>query len=253
MEHRRRREAAARRHRLETVLQATDCRLSLVPAAAWLSQHGISLPACNPRLGYSVTQVFSNFYPERLGKVFCVNHSGLFHGVWCAIQRFLHPATAAKMKMLRGKSKIRDTFEAWFPADLADWLLEEMRLNRSRKHLPRQRQFWRGSAPGEAPDEHDPRGCAEYVAKYVEAAHPSGHLPHPNIVAHREGRLQQPAAAPPPMPSSSSAASLQSAASGAAADFDDEEQLELNGAAAAAALEIPEEFAIPEGAEVMTN
>ena len=38
----------------------------------------MTLPSCNPKLGYSVTQIMSTHYPERLGLAICVNHSPVF-------------------------------------------------------------------------------------------------------------------------------------------------------------------------------
>lgn len=151
---------------------------------------GISLPAYNPRLGYGATQLLSDHYPERLGMVICINHNTVFHGVWKAIKIFLHPNTIAKMKLVRSKRKMRDIFEALFPAELADWLLTEIKLNKAKRLSPQQRQFWRPPPYKEA---HDPRGCPSYIRDYIEpylskVDQQDVHRPHPNIIDYMRGQ-----------------------------------------------------------------
>ncbi|XP_076470077.1 uncharacterized protein LOC143300353 [Babylonia areolata] len=133
---------------------------------------GMTLGACNPKLGYSVSNVLANHYPERLGLVVCVNHSPVFHGVWKAMKQFLHPNTAAKLRMARTKAKMSELFSQLFSPELTAWLMEEIALNKQ-KPLPRpQLEFW--NPPPASPRDgggkaHDPRGCRSYVEKYVEA------------------------------------------------------------------------------------
>ena len=52
----------------------------------YINVAGMSINSCNPRLGYGVTQVMSNHYPERLGLVIILNHSPVFQGVLRAIK-----------------------------------------------------------------------------------------------------------------------------------------------------------------------
>ena len=52
----------------------------------FLFSSGMSLPSCNPKLGYGISQIFSNYYPERLGMIICLHHNPIFHGVWNAIK-----------------------------------------------------------------------------------------------------------------------------------------------------------------------
>lgn len=173
----------------------------------------MTLSSCNPKLGNGVTNVLSSHYPERLGLVVCLNHSPVFHGVWKAIKQFLHPQTAAKVKLVRSKAKMTELFSQLFDAALSSWLQEEITLNKQ-KPLPRaQVEFW--NPPPSGSETHDPRGCPAYVRQYVETfresrrsnhdtqpsdkvtppgdrATPLGvvrvHKPHPNIVDHLSGR-----------------------------------------------------------------
>lgn len=161
---------------------------------------GLSLPLCNPRLGYGVTQVMSNHYPERLGMVICLNHSPVFQGVWRAIKAFLHPTTVAKMLLLRSRSKIQNTFSKYFSEELTKWLLEEIKLNKQKPFPVSQRTFWTGPETG---DSHDPRGCPSYVKNFVEpyseksfAAIRGLHKPHPTVMDSVRDVLQSEDLAP---------------------------------------------------------
>lgn len=151
----------------------------------------MSLPACNPKIGYGLTQVFANFYPERLGLVICLHHNPIFHGVWNAIKVFLHENTVAKMHLLRSKKKIAEEFSRLFSPELRDWLFEEMKFNKIKPLPMSQRTFWK--APSN-PKDHDPRGCSSYVSEYiskylknVDKDPEKTHRPHPNIVDELKG------------------------------------------------------------------
>ena len=141
---------------------------------------GMTLPACNPRLGYGVTSALANYYPERLGLVICINHNPVFQGVWNAFKVFLHPNTVAKMQLLRKKSKYRAKFVELFDEDLSSWLIEEIRLNKQRPLAASQREFWKAPTPPPPPPAaktstrnesktiHDPRGCQSYVKRFID-------------------------------------------------------------------------------------
>uniref|UniRef100_A0A0B7AAM4 CRAL-TRIO domain-containing protein n=1 Tax=Arion vulgaris TaxID=1028688 RepID=A0A0B7AAM4_9EUPU len=102
---------------------------------------GMTLSACNPKLGYGTTNILANHYPERLGLVVCVNHSSLFHGVWKALKKLLSPGTVSKVKLVRSEAKIQQLFSNYFSLELANWLLEEITLNRQKPISIGQREF----------------------------------------------------------------------------------------------------------------
>jgi len=142
---------------------------------------GMTLAACNPRVGHGLTSAMGTYYPERLGLVVCIHHNPVFQGVWNAFKVFLDPNTAAKMQMMRKKTKFRDAFFRLFDEELATWLMDEVTLNKRRPMLVTQRQFWKGvdasntvppSSTSESVEtlanEHDPRGCPSYVRQYIE-------------------------------------------------------------------------------------
>lgn len=176
----------------------------------------MTLPSCNPKLGYGVTQVMSTHYPERLGLAISVNHSPVFQGIWNATKVFLCPKTAAKMTLPGNKRKIKETFDKYFSEELSDWLLTEIKLNKQEPLPQSQIRFW--EKPKQLGD-HDPRGCPSYVAKYIDSL-PRGHTsatsatcsrsrahkPHPNIVDGLHNRVGQ---VPPRTPDSASAGSRQ--------------------------------------------
>jgi len=141
----------------------------------------MTLTACNPRVGHGLSSAMGTYYPERLGLVICIHHNAVFQGVWNAFKIFLDPNTAAKMLMLRKKTKFREAFFRLFDEELANWLLDEVKLNKRRPMLASQRQFWKGVDSSNAPatrtandmiatlaNTHDPRGCQSYVQQYIE-------------------------------------------------------------------------------------
>ena len=147
---------------------------------------GMTLAACNPRVGHGLTSAMGTYYPERLALVICIHHNAVFQGVWNAFKIFLDPVTAAKMQMLRKKRKFREAFFRLFDEDLASWLMDEVKLNKRRPMLASQRQFWKGvdtsntatptttsrssttATIAELASRHDPRACPTYVRQYIE-------------------------------------------------------------------------------------
>jgi len=197
---------------------------------------GMTVPACNPKLGYGVTQVLSTHYPERLGMAICINHNPVFQGVWKAIKVFLHPATAAKLTMVRGKSKIREVFERHFNDELTTWLTDEIALNKQKHLAASQRTFW--AAP-EDKNAHDPRGTSSYITKYLlpykkDKSNLDQHRPHPNIIDDMTGMLGD---VKPPSPGETRAGA---SAENGCTDNDEEEVVET-----LADLDIAEEYSIP--------
>ena len=152
----------------------------------------MTLPLCNPKLGYGVTQNLADHYPERLGLVICLNHNAAFHAVWKAIKVFLHRNTASKVKLVRSLSKIKEVFQEHFSDELTNWLLEEIKLNKKGPLCDSQQKFW------ERPfkkDCHDPRGCPSYVSDFVESYFEKKetckqriHRPFPTIIDSLSGK-----------------------------------------------------------------
>lgn len=126
---------------------------------------GMTLSSCNPKLGYSMTNVVSNHYPERLGLMVFVNHNAVFQGVWKAIKAFMHPNTVAKVRMARNKAKVVEMFSQLFSAELSTWMQEEIALNKHKPLSRSQLEFWNPPQDGQV---HDPRGCQSYIQKYLD-------------------------------------------------------------------------------------
>ena len=202
----------------------------------------MTLHSCNPKLGYGVTQVLANHYPERLGMVLCINHSPVFHGVWKAIKVFLHQNTVAKMKLIRSKRKIAQTFSKYFSDELSEWLLAEIKANKQRPLPKSQACFWNGPSDNGS---HDPRGCQSYVAQFIETFPVNSrtpakrvHKPHPNIVDSLAGSVEVVEASPDEIRERKSAETEANTCS----DSDDEIPDDAND------LTISEEFQIPRDA-----
>jgi len=146
----------------------------------------MKLTSCNPKLAMAVEHVVSNHYPERLGAVIAVNHGTLFQTFWAAVRVFLHARTASKMKIHRHHNKIEEEFDELFPAELRDWIVEEIRLNKLHPVPDTQKRFW---SKGEG---HDPRGCASYVTQFLDSfsAEDNVYLPHQNILDSLTGNIR---------------------------------------------------------------
>ncbi|RUS80184.1 hypothetical protein EGW08_012041 [Elysia chlorotica] len=133
---------------------------------------GMTLNACNPKLGFGMSNILSNHYPERLGLVICVNHNAMFHGVWKALKKVVSPGTTAKVRLVRSVSKVQQVFSTFFSDELSNWLVNEIELNKQRPLPKSQLEFWRAppstafsALNGTQP--HDPRGCPTYIRDYV--------------------------------------------------------------------------------------
>ncbi|KAM7533654.1 hypothetical protein Aperf_G00000122501 [Anoplocephala perfoliata] len=146
---------------------------------------GMTLPCCNPYLGKQVMNVFSNYYPERLGKILVVNYMTIFQQVWYAVKQFLDPVTASKMTFIQ-PDKLKEELREICNESTADWLETEIQLNKNITEA--QLRFWEKPSGGV----HDPRGTDEYIKDYVECkAPPNGFEPHPNIVDIQKGTLEK--------------------------------------------------------------
>jgi len=180
------------------LIESAKASITRPGASAWvfvIDCSGMTLSACNPRLGRGVMDVMARHYPERLGMVVCLNHSPLFTTVWRTMRGLLTPTTASKVRMVTSDAKAAELFATFFPEDLAQWLTMEVTLNR-RSPLPQsQKEFW--NAP-EAPGAHDPRGCPSYIRDFVApfspglaaaAAAGGRHIPHPCIVTALRSRI----------------------------------------------------------------
>lgn len=142
---------------------------------------------CHPRMGYESAQIMSNHYPERLGLAICIGPGQIFKLAWKAIKSILPATTTSKICMVKDKTKMLQTFTTYFPNDLVDWLMTEVSFNRTNPSYVKSRPFW--LEPTNKEDEHDPRGVKVYTNEWIGINHPSGHLPHPNIVDSQFGIL----------------------------------------------------------------
>jgi len=140
---------------------------------------GFSIQACSPKLASACGGVCGNHYPERLGLFLAINPPQAFVIAWSALSKVIDPVTASKMMFVRGQ-KVEEALSKFFPADLAQWLREEIDANKQRP-LPEHQSrsgFWRPPPLGVP---HDPRGSPSYLSKYCSANASTGHSPHPNI------------------------------------------------------------------------
>lgn len=211
------------------------------------------MSACNPKLGYGVTQIMASHYPERLGMVICINHNPVFQGIWKAIKVFLHSNTISKMKLIRSKDKVIQTFQRYFPEELTTWLLDEISLNKRHPLPGPQATFWEKPAAISA---HDPRGCPSYVSRFIDAYEADkrrknspgqcNHRPHPNIVDFIQGTVKEVSLSPEELAEREAARSMGGKEQSSHLSAEDVEQTGID--IDAEEIEIGEAFRIPKGA-----
>lgn len=209
---------------------------------------GMTTTACHPRLGYECAQVLANHYPERLGTAFCVLPGAAFQAAWRAIRAFLPSITAAKVKLIKSKAKMRGVFEPIFSPATTDWLIEEISLNRRKTITDGQKRFWQAPEDRGGVIVHDPRGAVDYVTGWLHD-HPSGHRAHPNIVDLHEHCLQVNSCGQEREQNGNGKSGV---AKDNEADSEDEYAPELDeGAASSFLSSLPDEYQIPKNAQVL--
>ncbi|CAH8863787.1 unnamed protein product [Trichobilharzia szidati] len=205
--------------------------------------------SCQPRLGYECAKLMSNHYPERLGLALCIRPGPAFKVAWQAIKPFLPQTTVSKVCLIKNKSQMYSTFEQYFSPEMCKWLLDEVNFNRSIQSTSKYRPFWL-PPKDTAKDKHDPRGDEIYTRDWLVLNHPSGHLPHPNIVDYMLGGLNA-NSYEVKLPANEHGESIDTEFSG---DFDDADEDDANQEELAKKLaaKLPKEFMIPEDAEKLT-
>ena len=157
-----------------------------------------------------LVHIMSAHYPERLAYFLCVNAPGIFRFFYKALKPFVDPRTYEKVRWCAGEKEVASKAAELFPPGLARWLTEEVALNRTRTLPPSQVRYWEAPAND---GEHDARGEASYLARYVDEQHPCGHLPHQN---YARGPIPAQAAAAPDNGVAPDAAATPAAAAAAA-------------------------------------
>jgi hypothetical protein len=125
-------------------------------AALTLTQ---TMGSCNPRLAAATNRVMSRHYPERLGYALLLNAPWIFNATWIAMKGFLDAATVAKItfvkvvfycqcynfefkvckvicilsipSLTKKDSEMDNVFGERFPEELATWVSEEVRINKT--------------------------------------------------------------------------------------------------------------------------
>ncbi|KAK4468741.1 hypothetical protein MN116_007917 [Schistosoma mekongi] len=206
--------------------------------------------SCQPRLGYECAKIMADHYPERLGLAICVHPGPAFKVAWQAIKPFLPHTTVAKVCLIKSKSKLYSTFEQYFTPEMCNWLLTEVKFNRTSHASTTYRPFW--LPPKDANDKHDPRGDPVYVRDWLVLNHSSQHLPHPNIVDYMLGCLSSLNYENKLNPNPSVNNNYESTEM-EFGDFDEQENdADDEEVTRKLAAELPKEYRIPENAEKLT-
>ena len=86
------------------------------------------------------------------------------------IERFVDPNTVAKVRFVNGtRETIRPVLQEMFPDELAEWLEEEIVLNRKSKLIPQQKTWWEPPPHG---SDHDPRASPFMLHCYCDPQAP---------------------------------------------------------------------------------
>ncbi|EDV21269.1 uncharacterized protein TRIADDRAFT_4315, partial [Trichoplax adhaerens] len=124
---------------------------------------GITMSSTCNKLNAKVMNLLSNHYPCRLGQLLCINYNWIFSSIWSTAKLFLTPQTIAKVRLVT-PAQLKPLFTDLFPINLCNWLLDEIELNKSEQLSQSQANFW---VQPFRESEHDPRGCGDYITRYL--------------------------------------------------------------------------------------
>lgn len=143
-----------RKHPLQHMIAAFNHLINLMPVGVekWVCITDFEtyshLKDSNPSMGVSVIQTIQRHFPERLGKMICVNPPTLFWGLWKLFSPFVDPPTKEKVEFLytEDKPSVYDRFSKIFPEALCQYLYDA--LDRSKYNIPADPLIWHPSSLG---------------------------------------------------------------------------------------------------------
>ncbi|EPY29859.1 hypothetical protein AGDE_09752 [Angomonas deanei] len=109
-----------------------------------------------PSMGLGVINTIQDHFPERLGKMICVNPPTLFWVLWKAFYNFIDPVTRTKVEFVYTEDKpcIYESFPKLFPYHIRGFMYDT--YNRSKHKLPAEPLVWVPDPDG-YPTTHDER------------------------------------------------------------------------------------------------
>ncbi|KAG5492235.1 hypothetical protein GH5_01145 [Leishmania sp. Ghana 2012 LV757] len=109
-----------------------------------------------PSVGVSVIRVIQDHYPERLGKMVCINPPKLFSILWKLILPVIDPVTRTKVEFLwtEAQPSVCEAFPRLFPPHLSEYLSDS--YDRSKFNLAAKPLVWRPRPEG-YPDNFEER------------------------------------------------------------------------------------------------
>ena len=176
-------------HLVPLMENAVASMVTGVDQMVWVMDYnGFGAGSCNPMTGKTAATILADHYPERLGRVYCLNAPRVFSVFFSAISPFIDEKTKSKVIFPSSVETFRASDAAEeFGDEMLDWICEEVNENHKKRMSPAQKSFW--LAPGEKEENgggniHDPRGCPSFVAEMIEPSMSGcirGWQPHPNI------------------------------------------------------------------------
>lgn len=143
-----------RKHPLKHMIAAFNHLTKLMPVGVekWVCLTDFEtyshLKDSNPSMGISVIQTIQTHFPERLGKMICVNPPTLFWVLWNLFAPFVDPPTKEKVEFLytEDKPSVYDSFPHLFPEHLFQYLYDA--FDRSKHNIPADPLVWYPSSSG---------------------------------------------------------------------------------------------------------
>lgn len=119
-----------RKHPLNHMIAAFNHLTKLMPLGVekWVCLTDFEtyshLKDSNPSMGISVIQTIQTHFPERLGKMICINPPTLFWVLWNLFSPFVDPPTKEKVEFLytEDRPSTYDSFSRLFPEHLCQYL-----------------------------------------------------------------------------------------------------------------------------------
>lgn len=122
----------------------------------------------NPSMGISVIQAIQTHFPERLGKMICINPPTMFWALWKLFSPVVDPATKEKVEFLytEDKPSVFESFPKLFPEHLCNYLYDS--YDRSRYSIPGEPLVWYPSSEGYPKNYEERKAILKDVKKRLE-------------------------------------------------------------------------------------
>ncbi|XP_065199381.1 uncharacterized protein LOC135831057 [Sycon ciliatum] len=127
-----------------------------------------------PTMLVKTHQTLTMLYPNTIESILLFNYNQETRNTWKELKGYIDEGLASKVKFV-AMQNVSPTLITKFPADVGQWLREEIAANKSKPVPEEQVHFWQTHSP------HDPRAAPSYIADYIDMKN-ADHKPHPGIL-----------------------------------------------------------------------